>query len=108
MFKKEYLKQFVVYEELINYCKKNNLKIGYRKYKTLKLNWIGGFLYWIAVTDSIKNKDSLEVLLKHVKKNFWNYVFGKFKFFKKCFIFSCCINFTLTSKINKLILKLIK
>jgi len=105
-FKKKYLKHIEFYDKLINYCKKNHLKIGYKKYKTRQLCWIISFLSWIAEEKSIMEKKSLEILLKYARKNLFYCLFGTFGIKSKCFLIVSCINFNLASKIYRLMLKL--
>ena len=106
VFKKEYINQILFYEELLKYCEKNNLKIGYKKYKNLQIYWIITFLSWIAIENPIKNKESLEVLVKYARKNLFYCLFNKFDIKSKCFLFLSCVNFNLASKIYRFVLKL--
>ncbi|WP_413854238.1 glycosyltransferase family 2 protein [Candidatus Ruminimicrobium bovinum] len=106
VFKKEYINQILFYEKLLNYCEKNKLKIGYKKYKHLQINWIINFLSWIARETPIRNKESLELLLKYARKNLFYFMFGKFGIKSKIFLIVSCLNFNLASNIYKLMLKL--
>ena len=109
IFKKEYLKYIEFYYKLINYCKENNLKIGYKKFKTKLIGyWFISFLTWIAREKPIKNKESLKFLLHCIKQDIFYLLFGNFTIKLKCFLLLSCINFTLTSKLYRLMLKIKK
>jgi len=106
VFKKEYINQILFYEKLLNYCKKNKLKTGYKKYKNLQIYWIITFLSWIAQENPIKNKESLEILIKYARKNLLCFLFENFGVKAKSFLIVSCLNFNLASNIYKLMLKL--
>lgn len=106
IFKEEYINQILFYEELLNYCEKNKLKIGYKKYKHLQINWIINFLSWIARETPIRNKESLELLVKYARKNLFYFMFGKFGIKSKIFLIVSCLNFNLASKFYRLMLKI--
>ena len=103
IFKKEYLEHILFHDKLIKYCEDNKLKIGYKKYLNRQIEWIVYLLFLIIKGNDLTDKNSISFLLKYARKNLWRCMFGKFKFFKKCFILLCCVNFNLAGKICRFI-----
>ncbi len=104
-FENGYIGAIEIYDKLIEYCKKNNLKDALQTNKWKQFYWIIKFLFIVAQTGCDK-KESLDFLLRRVRKDIGYWFFWNYSIKTKLFLLLSCVNFNLSVKSYKLILKL--
>jgi len=105
-FKKIDLQIITIYEEILKYCKENNFNEAFKYNRKKQLNRCVVFLFLIAKEKFIEDKESLNFLLKYIRKNLICLLFGNFSVKLKLCLFLSVINFNLASLIYRIYLKL--
>ncbi len=93
-----------VYEQIIEYCKKNNLKKAVQINRWKKFYWIISLLFMISEI-GCEQEEILNFLLRYVRKEIGYWLFGDYGIKTKLFLLLGCINFDLAVKMYRLFKK---